>query len=434
MSEITLRHQLRQELSPQLLQSIKLLQMTSQELAEYLSRLREENPLLEAQEPLRREYEALRRKASWVDAGPTAHSYEEGVERGRIDRETESLRSFLLDQLDRLRLPRERLDLCRYLACLVDENGYLDREDLPGSVPRDLLEEGLSTLQSLDPAGVGARDLSECLVLQLKRQEEPSELAIRIAWDFLPQLGRRHYAAIAKALGEKEETVRAAAAQIAALEPRPGRAFRPEETPLYVRPDVFVAQIDGEWQVLLNDYYLPRFQLSSYYARLLEESEEAETKVYLKEKMKQAQWVLEGLERRGSTLRRCAGEILAAQKPFFEGSTWELAPMSMAALAEKLELHPSTITRAVQGKYLQCRRGTYPIKYFFSPAIGEGPSQQAVKCRLLELIKAEDPRHPCSDQALCDALNARGASLSRRTVAKYRAQLGVPAAAARRKE
>ena len=108
--------------------------------------------------------------------------------------------------------------------------------------------------------------------------------------------------------------------------------------------------------------------------------------------------------------------------------------MSLQSLAEKLELHPSTITRAVQGKYLQCRRGTYPIKYFFSPAIGEGPSQQAVKCRLLELIKAEDPRHPCSDQALCDALNARGASLSRRTVAKYRAQLGVPAAAARRKE
>lgn len=434
MSEITLRHQLRQELSPQLLQSIKLLQMTSQELSDYLTRLQEENPLLEAKEPLRREYEALRRKASWVDAGLRVHALEEGAEQGRRDREMESLRAFLLDQLDRLRLPRERLDLCRYLACLVDEDGYLDREDLPQRLPRDLLEEALSTLQSLDPPGVGAGDLSECLVLQLRRQKEPSELAIRMAQEFLPQLGRRHYAAIAKALGEKEAAVRAAAAVIAALEPRPGRRFYREEEPLYIRPDVFVAQIDGEWKVLLNDYYLPRFSISSYYTRLMQESQEAETRAYLKEKMKQAQWVLEGLERRGGTLRRCAEAILEAQKPFFEGSTWELAPMSMAALAEKLELHPSTVTRAAQGKYLQCRRGTYPIKYFFSGAVGEGPSQQAVKCRLLELIRGEDPKRPMSDQALCDAFAAQGVKLSRRTVAKYRVQLGVPTAAARRRE
>ena len=434
MNDIVLSHQLRQELSPQLLQSIKLLQMTSQELSDYLTRLREENPLLEGKEPLRREYEALRRKASWVDAGIRVHPLEEGAERGRRDREMESLRTFLLDQLDRLRLRKDLRDLCRYLACLVDENGYLDREDLPRAVPGDLLDEAMSVLQSLDPPGVGAGDLSQCLLLQLRRKKKSSDLALEIVKGFLPQLGQRRYGAIAKALGVKEEAVRSAAEEIAALEPRPGQAFQAEEEARYVRPDVFVAEIDGQWQILLNDYYLPRFQISSYYTRLLEESEDRETRTYLKEKMRQAQWVLEGLERRGTTLRRCAQAVLEAQKPFFTGTTWELAPMSMAALAEKLELHPSTVTRAIQGKYLQCRRGTYPLKYFFSPAIGQGPSQQAVKCRLLELIKEEDPKHPLSDQTLCDALNAGGAGVSRRTVAKYRAQMGVSAAWSRRKE
>ena len=435
MGDITLQHQLRQELSPQLLQSVKLLQMNAQELLDYLSALREENPLIEQAEPLHREYEALRRKVSWLDAGPTARPYEEGAERGRRDWETESLRAFLLDQLDRLRLPKDRLSLCRYLAHLVDEDGYLpaaDLEDLP--LDRELVREALDTLQSLDPPGVGARDLSECLCLQLRRRGEPSELVLRIVEGFLPQLGRRRYGVIAKALGAKEEAVRAAAEVISALEPRPGRLFRPEEEPLYIRPDVFVAEIDGQWQVLLNDYYLPRFTISDYYARLLEESQEAQTQAYLREKLRQAQWVLESLERRGATLRRCAEVILEAQRPFFEGATWELAPMSLAALAERLELHPSTVTRAVQGKYLQCRRGTWPLRYFFSGAVGEGPSQQAVKCRLLELVRAEDPKAPLSDQALCDALRARGVTLSRRTIAKYRAQLGVGAAAVRRKE
>ena len=434
MTDITLQHQLRQELSPQLLQSVKLLQMNSQELTDYLNRLREENPLLETEDSHRREYEALRRKVSWLDAGPAAQAYEELRERGRPDRETQDLRSFLLDQLDRTGLSRECRDLCRYLACLVDENGYLDREDLPRAVPGDLLDEAMSVLQSLDPPGVGAGDLSQCLLLQLRRKKKSSDLALEIVKGFLPQLGQRRYGAIAKALGVKEEAVRSAAEEIAALEPRPGQAFQAEEETLYVRPDVFVAEIDGQWQILLNDYYLPRFQISSYYTRLLEESEDRETRTYLKEKMRQAQWVLEGLERRGTTLRRCAQAVLEAQKPFFTGTTWELAPMSMAALAEKLELHPSTVTRAIQGKYLQCRRGTYPLKYFFSPAIGQGPSQQAVKCRLLELIKEEDPKHPLSDQTLCDALNAGGAGVSRRTVAKYRAQMGVSAAWSRRKE
>lgn len=435
MPDIALKHQLRQELSPQLLQSIRLLGMNSQELLEYLSRVREENPMIEQAEPLHREYEALRRQASWLDAGIAHCAFEQAEERGRKD--PESLQSFLLDQLERKRLPKARLVLCQYLARLVDEDGYLSQEDLdhlPDALPPALVREAVETVQSLDPPGVGARDLSECLAIQLKRQEKPSALALRLVEEFLPQLGKKRYSAISGELGAPLEEVRKAAALIAALEPRPGGAFQTEEEILYVRPDVFVVELEGELQVRLNEYYLPRISISSYYVRLLKEAEEKETRDYLKEKMCQAQWVMEGLERRGNTLRRCAGAILEAQRPFFEGKTWELAPMSMAALAQKLEMNPSTVTRAIQGKYLQCRRGTWPLKYFFSPAVGEGSSQQAVKCRILELIKEEDPKRPLSDQALCGAFAARGVKLARRTVAKYRQQLGIPAAAARRKE
>ena len=151
--------------------------------------------------------------------------------------------------------------------------------------------------------------------------------------------------------------------------------------------------------------------------------------------MQQAKWLLNSLERRGGTLRRCAEAILEAQRPFFSGQTTALAPMSLSTLADTLELHPSTISRAVRGKYLQCRQGTYPLRYFFSRAIGDqGPSQQAVKRRLLDLVRDEDPAHPLSDQRLCQLLSARGIQVARRTVAKYRIELGIQSSTARKRQ
>lgn len=445
MSNIVLKPQLRQELrlTPQLLQSMKLLQMNSQELVEYLNQVREENPLIEHEEPqeLRREYEALRSKASWLDAGVRIVGGPSGMEwpaaeRGRRDWEAESLEVFLVDQLERLHLDKGKLALCRYLARMVDEDGYLSPEDLeslPEKLPKKLVAEALETVQSLDPSGVGARDLSECLVLQLRRSGG-SDLAIRIAEDFLPQLGRQHLGAIAKALGVSVAEVRRAEERIASLEPHPGRAFRTEEEVLYVRPDVFIVEVEGELKVVLNEYYLPRITISDYYARLLRESPEKETREYLKEKMQQARGVINGLERRGGTVRRCAERVLEVQRGFFEGRTRELSPMNLASLAQELELHPSTVTRAIRGKYLQCRQGTYPLRYFFSGAVGEaGPSQQAVKQKLLVLIRDEDKAHPLSDQAICEALSTQGVQVARRTVAKYRIALGIPSSTARKK-
>ena len=445
MSLVTLKAELRQELklTPQLLQSMQVLQMNSQELLEYLGKLSEENPLIEQEDSpaLRGAYEELRQKASWIDAGlhGTTFAHEEGAmpERGAVDRETESLSAFLCDQLDRKRLAKPLLALCKYMAELVDEDGWLSQEDLDGlldlKIPQAMIDQALETVQGLDPAGVGARDLSECLVLQLKRRGA-GQSVIDIAARFLPELSRKHYGPISRELGLTVEEIQAAEKTIASLDPHPGQAFQAAEPTVYVRPDVFIVELEGEMKVVLNEYYLPRVSISDYYTRLLKESDEKETKAYLQQKMQQAKWLLNSLERRGSTLRLCAEAILEAQRPFFAGETAELAPMKLTSLAEQWGVHPSTVSRTARGKYLQCRQGTYPLRYFFSRAVSDqGPSQQAVKRKLLELVKGEDPRRPLSDQKLVELLEDQGIRLARRTVAKYRMELGLGSSTARKR-
>lgn len=442
MSLVQLKTELRQELklTPQLMQSMEVLQMTSAELLEYLSRQAEENPLLDQSDPPERAYEELRRQAGWIDGGVrdrAAFVHEDTApEAGAVDSRLESLAAFLRDQVHRLRLPKPLTALCEYLAELVDEDGYLAQEDLNGltamKIPQALIDQALDVLQSLDPPGVGARSLSECLLLQLTRRDGADPLAMDVAARFLPELGRKHYAAIAQKLGTTVQAVRAAEAAIAALEPHPGRAFQRAEPPVYVRPDVFVAKLEGEWRVVLNEYYLPRVSVNDYYLRLLKTSDDKETRDYLRQKLQQAKWLLDSLERRGSTLRRCAEAVLEAQRPFFTGETGDLAPMTLSALAEGLALHPSTVSRAVRGKYLQCRQGTYPLRYFFSLPVSGGVSRQAAKQALLALVREEDRRRPYSDQDLCRLLAERGVQVARRTVTKYRLELGLGSSAARR--
>lgn len=250
----------------------------------------------------------------------------------------------------------------------------------------------------------------------------------------LSELGQKHYGAICRDLGLTLDEVLAAEKVIASLNPYPGREFQAEETVEYIRPDIFIAEIDGELQVILNEYYLPKISISDYYVRLLKSSEEKETLDYLRQKLQQAKWLLNYLEQRGRTLRRCADAILEAQRAFFTGATTELTPQTLVSLSRELQLHPSTVSRAIRGKYLQCRQGTYPLRYFFNRSVEEnGPSRQAIKQRLIEIMKREDPSSPYSDQQLCTLLSQRGVNVSRRTVAKYRLELGIASSTARKR-
>ena len=436
--KIQMEHQLRleQRLTPQLMQSMEVLQMNSQELLEYVNRAAEENPMLEREEAavLRSEYEKLRSRVSWLDSHAAASG--EQPETGREDWELESLGAFLRDQLARRHLTKPLMALCEYITRLVDEDGYLQPEDLESlqelNIPQEMTDSALAEVQSLEPAGVAARDLSECLTLQLQRQGIKDPLVLAIVKKYLPQLGRKQYGAIARALGVGEKEVREAEKCIAALEPRPGREFQTREETVYIRPDIFVAELDGTYQVVLNEYYLPRMTISAYYTKLLEQSPDAETAAYLREKLRHAQWLLYSLSRRGETLQRCGETLLAVQKDFFVGKNRELQPMSMKELARELDVHPSTVSRCLRGKYLQCRQGTFPLRYFF-PLPSGGVSRQAVKMKLAELIRDEDSARPLSDEKLCGLLAMQGVDVSRRTVAKYRMELGIPSAAGRKK-
>ena len=442
MRQISLKTELRQslQLSPRLMQSMEVLQMNSQELLEYIRAKTEENPVLEQEEvpALRREYEALRQRASWIEGGACS-AREEGTygEQGAVDGKTESLEAFLRDQLDRQVLPRPLAALSRYIVEMVDEDGYLLQEDLNSleelNIPSTLIQKAVETVQALEPAGVGARSLSECLLLQLARKKEVPAFVPELVTRFLPELGKKHYGRIAGELGTTVAELRRAETLIAGLEPRPGGAFRASEPAHYVRPDLFIVEEEGALRIVLNDFYLPKISVSPYYQRLLQESDQQETRDYLREKMRQAKWLMESLERRGGTLRRCAEAILEAQRPFFEGRSGELAPMNLSSLAAALQLHLSTVSRAMRGKYLQCRQGVFPLRYFFNRAVGEeGPSRQAVKQRLLKLVGEEDPCRPLSDQQLCTILSQEGIHLARRTVAQYRLELGIGASTARK--
>lgn len=447
MNQVSLKAEQRQELklTPQLLQSMEVLQMNSQELLEYINQVAEENPIIDQQDnsTLMSEIRELQQKASWMDIGTfgSSFSHEEQSfpERGALDCETESLFAFLCDQLDRKSLSKPLLALSKYIANLVDEDGYLSSEDLESlsdlKIPATLIDEALSVIHSLDPAGVGAQSLSECLLLQLDRQANASQAVVSIVSHYLPELGQKHYGPISKGLGLTLEEIQAAERVIAALDPHPGRAYQPTDaSPAFIRPDVFVVNDDGILKVILNEYYLPRISINSYYERLLKESDEKETKDYLRDKMQQAKWLLNSLERRGATLRLCAETILDMQMGFFSGESTDLHPMSITSLAHLLNLHPSTVSRAIRDKYLQCQQGCYPLRYFFNQAVREnGPSSQAVKQRILALIKNEDPKHPLSDQKLCQLLSTEGIEISRRAIVKYRSQLGIGASLVRKK-
>lgn len=358
---------------------------------------------------------------------------------GAADRETESLSAFLCDQLERRRLPKPLLALTRYLAELVDEEGRLSQEDLDGvaelKIPQALTQQALETLQSLDPAGVGAGPCRSACCCSWPGRMLPPPWIWRSSAASCRTWARSITASLPGNSIPRQRRSGRRKKRISALDPCPGRSFQPAEPTLYVRPDLFIAELDGKLQVILNDYYLPRVSISQYYVRLLKESDEPETRAYLQQKMQQAKWLLNSLERRGSTLRQCAEAILETQRAFFAGQTTELVPMTMVTLAERLHLHPSTVSRATREKYLQCRQGTYPLRYFFSRALGEqGPSQQTVKLRLLELIRQEDHSRPLSDQKLAELLAEQGIRIARRTVAKYRTELRLGSAAARKRD
>lgn len=427
--------QFRQELSqqlklcPQLMQNIALLQMNVQDLREFLERAVEENPMLEQQEPSGDAFRELSARNEWMRTSSDAPP-----EPGAEDRELTSRESFLREQLERRKLPPKLLSLCTYLIERLDEDGFLPPEELEHlhhlGLPAPMLEEALAAVQALEPAGIAARSLSECLLIQLRRSGQETPLLTELVSHHLEPLARQQYSPLAHLLHCSKTEVENAAAQIAQLDPHPGRWDAPASEPVqYIQPDAYVLDENGALSVVLNDFYLPRLTLSSQYEEMMH-SADAETASYLRRACKQAQELLSGLSRRGKTLHRCLEAVVSTQAPFFLLPDGVLSPMTRRTLAESLGLNPSTITRALKGKYLQCRRGIYPLSAFFSQPVG-GSSPQEIRTRMVQLLQQEPM---LNDRLLRERLAQEGYQLAQRTVSKYRRQLALPVASKRPKK
>jgi RNA polymerase sigma-54 factor len=345
-----------------------------------------------------------------------------------------SLQEELMDQVRSTDLSDLELQIAELVVGNIDDNGYLRSSvselSMSTGVPVADLEEAVKLVQSFDPAGVGAIDLRQCLMLQLERIRCTHTPEYRILRDHMDALGKRKFPEIARHLGITAAEAQKLAANIAKLDPRPGRKFSAEPEH-YVVPEVVVSRgTDGEWVASVVNDLVPTVRISNTYKDLLAMSEtSSEVREYIRERIKSGKFLIKSIHQRQSTILNIAREILKRQQDFMEKGVAHLKPMTMLQLAEAVGVHETTVSRAVSGKYMSTPQGVFEMKYFFTSGLatasGEQVSNKSVKTALAELIANESKSSPLSDEELVSRLKAQGTMIARRTVAKYRAELGV---------
>lgn len=451
--ELSLQLRQKQVLSQKQQQSVEILQMNALALSEYAKELAEENPLLEWSEeeaPAENQKEKLLQKLEWLQESDEQNRGLYRMEQEREEQEQkeslfgrkegQSLREYLLFQINILKISEGNKKVLRFLAESTAESGYLEPDAMECLIERYQLKEStaariLAEFQALDPPGVGARNLRECLVLQLK-QKNASTIAVKIAENYLEELAKNRLSYIAKQMKISMETLAEVLEELRACQPKPGSGFAGEEAVEYIIPDLLVEKKGGELTVTVNGTMLPHLHISPSYVKPLREGADEATEEYISHKLKQAEWVLQCIARRESTLQQVAEYIVKRQKEFFLSPHGQLAPLRMADVAEGLGIHESTVSRAVKGKYLQCERGAFPIHAFFSKAVAkteEVVSAENIKERLRVILAEENKQKPFSDRELTEFLAAEGFQISRRTVAKYREAMGIAGASGRKR-
>ena len=344
-----------------------------------------------------------------------------------------SLQEILLEQVRESALAREQWPIAEMLIGNIDEYGYLKAtlEELTAStgLPQDKIQEVLQVIQTFDPSGVGARDLRECLMLQLERTRQTDTLEYRIVRDFMEALGKRRIPEIARGTGTEVDEVQDALENIARLEPRPGRAYLADNDQ-YILPEVFVHRSGDDFVVSTNNEHIPHLRISNTYKDLMSQGDNTpEVRNYIREKIRAGKFLIKSLHQRQQTILNIAREIVHRQREFMEKGVAFLKPLTMVQIAEVVGVHETTVSRAVSGKYMQTPQGIFEMKYFFTAGIqtasGDGMSNTSVKDMIAEIFKQEDPGKPLSDQAVVRMLQDKGIVIARRTVAKYRTELNI---------
>lgn len=468
-------------LTPQLQMAIKLLQMPQLELSQTLTQELVENPFLEEvvedtkEELTREEVESMEVQEETDDAESplervmsaenlsrfTVDEYFEerssdGRDLGYFTPGTDAPPSFeqfvnqspdiydhLLWQLRLSDVAEEIRQVGEVVIGNIDENGYLSAtdEEIAKSFNTDVVMVGkaVELVQSFDPPGIGARDLKECLLLQLRLLGLTGSLAEKIILSDMEELRKKNYHPIARQHSAPLNDVLAAVKVIEGLEPKPARNFSGASTN-YVVPDVFIVKNDEGYQIILNDERLPRLRINSYYKKLLlqKDSFSKEEKEFLDEKLRSATWLLKSLDQRNRTIYRVTESIINFQRDFFDGNVQNLKPLNLRNVALDLGLHESTISRVTSNKYMSCGHGVFCFKFFFSSALQsqgntEGVSSTSVKGLIKKIVSEEDTKKPLSDQIIVGMLKNNDVTIARRTVAKYREELKIPSQNQRRR-
>lgn len=455
MVELSQRLSLQQILAPHQLLSLKVLQLPTLELEQVIRQELEANPLLEVVEPepegpsqSEELQEHTDEEVDWeailwdgFELMGVPHEREEREEDRRPEYSAQvNLGEYLRSQLRLLLSDPKDLEIGEAIIGSIDGAGYLccPVEEIAKAieVPSEEVERVLRIVQTLDPPGIGARDVREGLMLQLKNMGLEDSLAMCIVKDHLEDFTARRYGKLCRELDVTEEELREAEQIISRLNPRPSSGNFGEEA-LPIVPDLIVEPRNGEYEVVVNDASVPSLRISPLYRSLLREKDlNDDVRQYILERLKSARWLLRAIRQRRTTMQRVMEAIVKAQRPFFDYGISYLKPLTLQQIADMVGLHPSTVSRVVSGKYVQTPHGLFPMKFFFSSGLGSSNgevSAKGVMDRIRELVEGEDPHNPLSDDQISKKLKEEGIEVARRTVAKYREKLGIPAARFRRR-
>ena len=458
-------------LSPQLQQSLLILQTPLLELRNLVQQEMEINPVLEelpaeagaderseaepsGDDNFKNEFEKLASlDEEWRDYMAQSASYSEGFRNSKEAQEKrqfifdsipvqETLQQNLIGQLNQSVLRAGDRKAAELIIGNIDDNGFLqstpEEMALNSGIPKEDFEKMLPLIQSFYPAGVGARDLRECLLIQLQREGKEHSLEYKIVSEHMEDLGRRRFPEIARRMGISVEEVQKATDNIARLNPRPGQVFAaaPQN---YVLPDVMVEKVDGEYQISSNNEQIPHLRISNLYKDIIASgnTQSGEVKDYIRDKIRSGKFLIRSIHQRQQTILNIARQIVTRQREFLEHGRSHLKPMTMGEVADAVGLHETTVSRAVSGKYMATPQGVFEMKYFFTSgyqtATGELLSNTSVKEAILDLVKHENGGAPLSDHEMVEILGERGIPIARRTVAKYRTELNILPSHMRRK-
>lgn len=471
-TSLKLSQQLR--MTPQLQQAIKLLQLSRLELETAVRKELDENPVLEEIQETT-EDEAVKPEPSMEEEAPPAtneaqassedprqdefewESYlessqkpiqnvaggnEEIMNYENVISTSQSLHDYLHWQMQLGGFSEDEQNMLALLIGYVDEDGYikipLDQIATDENVPPNELVEMLPFLQEFDPPGVGARDLKECLLIQARHLEEDTPDLINLINNHLKDLEKKNYGAISKAVGLPTSDVIEMCKIIFSMDPKPGRLYLPQDTH-FVTPDVYVYKVGEEYVVSLNEDGLPRLRISNLYKNILkgETVSTDKTHEYIQEKLRSAVWLIKSIHQRQRTIYKVTESIVKHQRDFFERGPAFIKPMILRDIANDIGMHESTVSRVTTNKYVHTPRGTFELKYFFNSGIstsdGDALASESVKLKIKDLVSAEDPRNPLSDQKIVELLKKDNIEIARRTVAKYRDMLKILPSSRRKK-